>query len=178
MESENQERIEYCRRFLVDELPEPMTPADAHLQFFDNYVEGTSIRLRAIRDPKTKLWVRRFEKRIAVSEAGIRSRRISSIELNDTEYQAFQSFEGREIRKNRYFSDENHLRVSIDIFLGKLWGLNIAQIVFPAEDALKEFVPTKYFGFEVTEKEFFDGENLVSCVFSDVQSAYAKMMGG
>jgi len=45
---------EYYRLFLIERLPEPLTPAGAHLQLFDNYIENTRLRLRLIRDPRQR----------------------------------------------------------------------------------------------------------------------------
>ncbi|MEZ5344256.1 MAG: hypothetical protein R2681_01760 [Pyrinomonadaceae bacterium] len=177
MKTETPEHFGYCRTFLVDDLPGQMTPADPHLQIFDNYIENTMIRLREVRDPKTKLWERCLEKRIVSEDPVFRFRRISSIELDETEYGLFRSFKGREIRKNRYFYDEGDLNLKIDIFLGKLWGLSIARVDFRSIDAVRGFTPVEYLGIETTQNRFFDGENLVSCEFSDVQREYRKMAG-
>ena len=57
---------EYYRLFLIERLPEPLTPASAHLQIFDNYIAGTRLRLRLIRDPATKNWVRILQQHVEV----------------------------------------------------------------------------------------------------------------
>lgn len=44
------------RLFLIETLPEPLTPASPHIQIFDNYVADTRVRLRKIRNPYTKAW--------------------------------------------------------------------------------------------------------------------------
>ena len=49
-------RTELYRLFLIERLPEPLTPMSAHIQLFDNYIENTRLRLRNIRVPETKEW--------------------------------------------------------------------------------------------------------------------------
>ena len=49
--------IERERRYLLQDLPEGMTRADPHVQITDNYITGTRLRIRKVRDPKTNKWV-------------------------------------------------------------------------------------------------------------------------
>jgi hypothetical protein len=39
-------QTELHRIFLIEGLPDPLTPASAHLQLFDNYIENTRLRIR------------------------------------------------------------------------------------------------------------------------------------
>src|SRR5436189_5713232 len=93
---------ELHRLFLIERLPEPLTPASSHLQLFDNYIENTRMRLRSIRDPYLKTWMRILQQRVAIADGEFAVSKSAEIHLNDAEYAAFERFEGREIRKNRY----------------------------------------------------------------------------
>ena len=95
--------------------------------------------------------------------------------MNETEYAHFQVFEGREIRKNRYFHEFDARMFAFDIYLGPLWGLNRARVEFQTADDLLLFQPPPFAIFEVTQNEFFDDGNLVSKNFEDVRAAVEKM---
>ncbi len=129
---------QFRRVFLLQNLPEPLTRASRHLQIFDNYIENTRLRLRSVRVPETKKWTYIFEQRFPVDEKDLTVWRVSQIFLNEMEHQAFEQFEGREIktneniatneiRKNRYFYLIEDREIEIDLFLGELWGLILAK---------------------------------------------------
>lgn len=174
-------RIELRRVFLLENLPEPLTRASRHLQIFDNYIENTRLRLRSVRVPETKAWTWILQQ-ITLFE-DFSKREIAEIYLNEFEHAAFEIFEGREvikneraetneIRKNRYFYDSGDREVEIDIFLGGLWGLNLAKVYFETMEELREFKPPPFSILEVTRNEFFIGANLVGKTFSDVQAEF------
>ncbi len=166
-------RNELRRVFLIQGLPEPLTPASSHLQIFDNYIENTRIRLRAVRVPQTKQWTWILQQRFPLEDFA--NWKIAEIYLNEAEHQVFESFEGREIRKNRYFLDFNERIIEIDVYLGWLWGLNLAKAVFETIEDLQKFEIPPFAVMEVTESEFFFGDNLVEKSFSDVQTEFARL---
>ena len=45
--------LERERRYLLQDLPEGLTRASPHVQITDNYITGTRLRLRKVRDPRT-----------------------------------------------------------------------------------------------------------------------------
>jgi CYTH domain-containing protein len=167
-------RNEFHRLFLVEHLPEPLTRADAHLQFFDNYLENTRLRLRSIRVPETKQWSWILQQRFATDD-DLTHWKIAEIHLNETEYHLFEQFEGREIRKNRYFYETDGKQIEIDVFLGDLWGLNIARVCFETPEELRDF-QFPFTVLEVTGDEFFYGENLVEKKFFEVQERVSEIV--
>jgi CYTH domain-containing protein len=170
-------RTEMHRSFLIEGLPEPLTRASAHIQIFDNYIAGTRIRLRSVRDPRdpdTAVWTRILQQRFPVSEDNLACMRFAEVYLNDAEYAQFEVFEGTEIRKNRYFHEFDRRTFAFDVFLGKLWGLNIARVEFMTLDELDQFVPPPFAVLEVTNNPFFLGEVLVTKSFEDVRNEVAK----
>jgi CYTH domain-containing protein len=166
-------RNEFRRLFLLEHLPEPMTRADAHLQIFDNYLENTRLRLRSIRVPETKEWNWILQQRFAVDEDSA-CWKIAEIHLDEAEYHLFERFEGREIRKNRYFYESDGRQLEIDVFLGNLWGLNLARVCFETIEELREY-QFPFAVLEVTGDKFFVGENLVEKKFADVQEEVARI---
>ncbi len=101
--------------------------------------------------------------------------KLAEIYLNDAEYAAFERFEGREIRKNRYFHEIDRVSVAFDIYLGPLWGLNTARVDFDASEAMANYEPPPFFVFEVSNEPFFNGINLVEKKFADVQDEVAGL---
>ena len=166
-------RNELRRVFLIQGLPEPLTPASSHLQIFDNYIENTRMRLRSVRVPQTKEWTWILQQRFPLEDSS--HWKIAEIYLNEAEHQIFESFEGREIRKNRYFFDFNERKIEIDIYLGRLWGLNLAKAVFESIEELENFEIPSFAVMEVTNDEFFFGNNLVEKSFSEVQTEFARL---
>lgn len=167
-------RTEMHRTFLVEALPEPLTRASAHIQIFDNYIPETRLRLRSVRDPETASWTRILQQRFPVG-GRLSTMKVSEIYLNDAEYARFEIFEGSEIRKNRYFHEFDGSSFAFDVFLGKLWGLNMARILFETEDDLDRFEPPPFAVFEVTSNPFFLGEVLVTGSFEDVREEVARI---
>lgn len=166
-------RNESRRVFLIQGLPEPLTPASSHLQIFDNYIENTRMRLRSVRVPQTKQWTWILQQRFPLEDAA--QWKIAEIYLNEAEHRVFASFEGREIRKNRYFLDFNERKIEIDVYLGRLWGLNLARAIFESIEDLQNFEIPSFAVMEVTESEFFFGDNLVGKTFSDVKSEFTRL---
>jgi len=166
---------EHHRLYIIEKLPEPLTRASSHLQIYDNFIEGTRLRLRLVRDPYSKTWTRVLQQRFAPNEADLSATKIAEIHLNDAEYAVFQQFEGRETRKNRYFHEFDRHLFTFDSYLGRLWGLFTARVDFDTVEDMADFVAPPFAIFEVTNDPFFDGANLVSKTFADVQAEVAKV---
>lgn len=169
-------QIELHRLFLIEALPEPLTPASSHIQLFDNYIPNTRIRLRQIRDPYTRKWTRILQQRCLQDGDLGTATELAELYLNDAEYAAFEKFEGREIRKNRYFHEINGVSITFDIFLGRLWGLNTARVDFETQEVMESYSPPQILVFEVSNDPFFGGDRLVEKVFADVQEKVAGLI--
>lgn len=178
-------QTELRRLFLIQDLPEPLVKSSSHLQIFDNYIENTRLRIRSLRSPDTKEWHFLLQQRFPVGE-DFSHWKISEIHLNDVEHAVFEQFEGRkiseneradtnEIRKNRYFYDLDGRQIDIDLFLGALWGLNLARVGFENEKDFENFEVPPFAIAEVTDNPFFSGENLVGKHFRDIQAEFARM---
>lgn len=160
---------------MIEALPEPLTRAAAHIQIFDNYITGTRLRLRSVRQPESKEWTHILQQRLPQTADDPASQKIAEIYLNEAEHAHFQQFEGNEIRKNRYFHEYDGRIFGFDVYLGDLWGLNTARIEFDdAEDPYGIDLPG-FARYEITGRPFFSGENLVSVKFADVQAEAAKL---
>lgn len=171
-------RTEFRRKYLIETLPEPLTRASRHLQIFDNYVTGTRIRIRSVRDPEVKEWSWSLQQRVGVEGGELSALKISEIYLSEAEHTVFEVFEGNEIRKNRYFHEFDGKPFAFDVYLGNLWGLNIANVDFVDKESLISYEPPPFAVFEVTAEPFFVGENLVERKFEDVQAEVARIGAG
>ena len=168
-------RTEFCRRYLIETLPEPLTRASRHLQLFDNYITGTRMRIRTIRDPETRKWTWLLQQRLTAEAAGLMYLKIGEICLNEAEHTVFEPFEGNEIRKNRYFHEFDGREFAFDVYLGPLWGLNIASVEFADAVSFENFETPSFAVFDITNDPFFLGETLVEKKFEDVQNEVARI---
>lgn len=180
-------KIQFERTFLLEKLPETIKRTDEHLQFFDNFIENTRLCLRTIRAPHTKEWNWVLEQKFPLNGNDLSVWNVSIIHLNETEHQAFEQFEGREVKKNervetneirfnRYFYDYQSKQVEIDVFLGKeIWGLILGRVLFESLEEMKAFELPEFAILEVTNNKFFIGENLIGKTFADVQEEFRKL---
>ncbi len=164
---------ELHRLFLIESLPEPLTPASRHLQIFDRYIEGTRIRLRRIRDPYSNEWNRILQKRVT-SAAGAEVK-LSEVHLDESEFSILDRLAGPELRKNRYFYEFDLVGFSFDVFLGPLKGITLARAEFEALDKANDFSPPVFSVIEVTNEPFFSGEHLVDKNFADVTAEIERL---
>src|SRR6267142_1854867 len=104
------------RRYLLQDLPEGLTRADHHLQITDNYITGTRLRIRKVRDPKTNKWIVKFTQKFAPNPADLSRTIITNIYLNAIEAETLSIFDANEIRKNRYRFPFAGREFSIDMF--------------------------------------------------------------
>jgi CYTH domain-containing protein len=161
--------IERERRYLLEDLPEGVTRADHHLQITDNYITGTRLRIRKVRDPRTNKWVVKFTQKFAPNPGDLSRTIITNVYLNATEADTLSIFAANEIRKNRYYFDFDGRRFSVDMFIGDLFGLVLAETSFDTDEEMDSF-PTPSFAIaEVTNNEIFSGGKLSELRYEDVR---------
>ena len=161
--------VERERRFLLRDLPEGLTRADQHLQITDNYITGTRLRLRKVRDPRRNKWTVKFTQKFAPDPADLSRTLITNTYLNAVEAEVLSIFEANEIRKNRYFFESDSRKFSVDMFLGDLFGLVLAEVGFTDDDDLETFQMPSFALADVTNDELFTGGRLSVLTFSEVR---------
>jgi CYTH domain-containing protein len=166
--------IERERRYLLQDLPEGMTRADHHLQITDNYITGTRLRIRKVRDPKTNKWVVKFTQKFARDPKDLSRTIITNLYLNATEAETISIFAANEIRKNRYYYDFEGRRFSIDMFIGDLFGLVLAETSFDTDEELDQFSTPSFALADVTNDELFSGGRLSELKYEDVRNEILK----
>src|SRR5918996_6007787 len=132
-------RVERERRYLLQDLPEGLTRVDPHLQITDNYITGTRLRLRKVREPKTNKWTVKFTQKFAPDPLDLSRTIITNTYLNALEADTMSIFNSNEIRKNRYPFQFAGRNFSIDMFLGELFGLVLAEVSFDTDEELDSF---------------------------------------
>ena len=162
-------RVERERRYLLSDLPEGLTRADHHLQITDNYMTGTRLRIRKVRDPQTNKWVVKFTQKFAPDAKDLSRTIITNVYLNATEAEMLSIFEANEIRKNRYYFDFEGRRFAIDMFLGDLFGLILAEVSFETDAELQGFPKPPFAIADVTNNVTFSGGKLSELTFADVR---------
>jgi len=168
-------RIERERRYLLQDLPEGLTRADHHLQITDNYITGTRLRIRKVRDPKTNKWIVKFTQKFAPNPEDLSRTIITNTYLNAIEAEMLAVFEANEIRKNRYTFEFEDRRFSIDMFLGDLFGLILAEVSFETDEDLDSFAKPPFALAEVTNNEIFSGGRLSELTFEDIRNEVARV---
>ncbi len=167
-------RIERERRYLLDDLPEGLTRASPHVQITDNYITGTRLRLRKVREPQTNKWTVKFTQKFAPNAADLSRTIITNLYLTAAESEVLGVFEANEIRKNRYPYEFAGRKFTIDMFLGDLFGLVLAETGFDSDEELDSFPPPPFAVADVTQNELFAGGSLSVTTLAEVREAWRR----
>src|SRR2546421_11319616 len=160
--------IERERRYLLQDLPAGLTRADHHLQITDNYITGTRLRIRKVRDPRTNKWVVKFTQKFAPNPTDLSRTIITNIYLKAIEAETLAIFAANEIRKNRYRFEFEDRQFSVDMFLGDLFGLVLAEVSFETDEEMDNFPPPPFAIADVTNNEMFTGGRLSELTFEEI----------
>lgn len=162
-------RLERERRYLLQDLPEGLSRADSHLQITDNYITGSRLRLRKVRDPRTNKWTVKLTQKFPAQPNDLSRTIITNTYLNALEAEVLSVFNTNEIRKNRYPFEFAGRKFSIDMFLGDLFGLVLAEVGFETDDELDTFPAPPFAIADVTNDHLFTGGRLCELTFSEVR---------
>jgi CYTH domain-containing protein len=168
-------RIERERRYVLRDLPEGLTRADPHLQITDSYITGTRLRIRKVREPRTNKWTVKFTQKFAPDPNDLSRTSITNTYLNALEAEVLSVFETNEIRKNRYYFEFDGRKFSVDMFLGDLFGLVLAEVSFETDEELYDYQKPPFALVDVTNEPLFTGGRLCELTFSDVRTAMAEL---
>lgn len=175
--SEKYGRAEYERRFLLRGFPEGLERTAEHTQITDNYITGTRMRLRKMRVPRTNEWTLKLTQKFAPDPADLSRTHITNIYLTEYEYEVLSVFEANELRKNRYPYEHAGRKYAVDVFLGDLLGLVLAETEFEAEEELRAFEPPPFALWEVTNDELFSGGRLVHLTAEELRRELRRRRG-
>lgn len=162
-------RVERERRYLLPDLPAGLTRADPHLQITDNYLTGTRLRLRKVREPRTNKWTVKFTQKFAPDPQDLARTIITNTYLNALEAETLSIFNANEIRKNRYYFEFDGRKFSVDMFLGDLFGLVLAEVSFDTDEEVDQFPKPSFALADVTNDPVFSGGRLCELTFAEVR---------
>ena len=162
-------RVERERRYLLQGLPPGLKLSDPHTQITDNYVTGTRLRLRKVREPRTNEWTLKLTQKHAPDPPDFSRTLITNIYLSPYEYEVLSVFEGNELRKNRYPYEHEGRTYSVDVFLGPLRGLVLAETDFEDDAELDAFPKPSFAHADVTRDELFTGARLVELTAEEIR---------
>ena len=168
-------RVERERRYLLQDLPEGLTRPDPHVQITDNYITGTRLRLRKVREPRTNKWTVKLTQKFAPDPRDFSRTIITNIYLNAMEVETLGISDANEIRKNRYPFEFEGRKWSIDMFLGELFGLVLAEVSFESDEELDGFPRPRFAVADVTNVELFTGGRLCELTFEDIREEIINM---
>lgn len=168
-------RVERERRYLLQDLPEGLTRASPHVQITDNYITGTRLRLRKVREPRTNKWTVKLTQKFAPDPNDFSRTLITNIYLNALEAETLAVFDTNEIRKNRYAFEFEGRKFSVDMFLGDLFGLVLAEVSFETDEELDNFSKPPFAVADVTNIALFTGGRLCELAFEDIREEILKM---
>jgi CYTH domain-containing protein len=163
-------RVERERRYLLADLPEGLTRADPHLQITDNYITGTRLRLRRVREPRTNKWTVKFTQKFAPDRHDLSRTIITNTYLNALEADTLSVFNTNEIRKNRYRFEFEGREFGVDMFLGDLFGLVLAEVSLETDQELDSFAKPPFALADVTNDLVFTGGSLCELTFAEVRN--------
>jgi CYTH domain-containing protein len=170
-------RVERERRYLLRELPEGVTLRDEHAQITDNYLTGTRLRLRKSRWVPTGEWSLKLTQKHAPAPPDFSRALITTLYLNRAEYEALEIFEANELRKNRYYLRQDGRLYSVDVFLGDLRGLILAETDFDTDAELDAAAaPPPFAVAEVTREELFTGGRLAYLTAEELREGIQKTL--
>jgi CYTH domain-containing protein len=83
-------------------------------------------------------------------------------------------FEANEIRKNRYAFEFEGRKFGVDMFLGDLFGLVLAEVSLATDEELDSFPKPPFALADVTNNLLFTGGRLAELTFEDVREEIRK----
>lgn len=171
-------RVERERRYLLQGLPPGLKTSDPHTQITDNYVTGTRLRLRKVRDPRTNEWTLKLTQKHTPAPPDFSRTLITNMYLSPYEYEVLSVFEGNELRKNRYPYEHEGRVYAVDVFLGHLRGLVLAETDFDEDEELDAFPAPSFAHLDVTRDELFTGARLVELTAEELRGALESRTSG
>ena len=163
------QRVERERRYLLRGLPHGLALTDPHFQITDNYITGTRLRLRKARWVQTNEWTLKLTQKHTPAPPDFSRTLITTIYLDEAEYEVLSVFEANELRKNRYPFEHKGRAYSVDVFLGDLRGLILAETDFDVDEEMDAFPPPSFAFADVTRDVLFTGGSLVGLTAEDLR---------
>jgi CYTH domain-containing protein len=166
-------RIERERRFLLREMPDGLLERPYTL-ITDHYLPHTRLRLRRMTSEMGEVAALKLTQKFGETAVPTQHTTITNIYLNEVEYQILVQLGGDLLTKRRYRFASGKNTFSIDLFVGPLSGLILAEIEAQSDEQLQNVPIPTWVIAEVTNDIFFTGGNLVAITPNQLQAELAK----
>ncbi len=161
----SEEEIE--KTFLISSLPQGIE-ALSPIELLDVYIPEESTH------PKLRLRKRgenyEITKKILKNESDLSIQIEQTIPLTQEEFEAISSVSGKKIRKLRYTTLKNGVRMDLDLFLDALYGLALVDFEFQDNKQKNNFISPNFVHRDVTQEKFIAGGLLAGKSYADIQS--------
>jgi hypothetical protein len=169
-------RVERQRRYLLTELPEGVSPRDEHAQITDNYITNTRLRLRKSRWVPTGEWSLKLSQKQTPAPPDFGRALLTTLYLDRAEYEALSIFEANELRKNRYYLRHEGRLYSVNVYLGDLHGLILAETDCDTDEELDALAKPPFALLDVTRDELFTGARLVELTAEELREELKRVV--
>lgn len=163
MPQEKYARIERERRFLLAQFPSN-TMVVRNRRITDNYIEGTTLRLRK-QSYNDGLTTFKLTQKLPLRGNGAQQGFITSMYLTQDEFQVLAQLPARKLTKTRFSMPP----FGIDVFDGLLEGLILAEAEFESATAAETLTVPFFVIGEVSADDRFTGGQLVRASRQDIQ---------
>lgn len=163
MPQEKYARIERERRFLLAQFPSN-TMVVRNRRITDNYIEGTTLRLRK-QSYNDGLTTFKLTQKLPLRGNGAQQGFITSMYLTQDEFQVLAQLPARKLTKTRFSVPP----FGIDVFDGLLEGLILAEAEFESATAAETLTVPFFVIGEVSADDRFTGGQLVRASRQDIQ---------
>lgn len=162
--------LEIEKTYLIKQLPKNFNRRN-FIEITDKYLPANSIhpkiRLRKMGDKMelTKKTPQNTAKSIQNEE---------TIKLSPEEYKSFEKIKGKSLKKRRYIYKHRNNIVEIDIYLGDLAGLAIADVEFKGNRQLSTFRKPDFCLKDITSNDVFAAGMLAGKKYSQLKKYLQK----
>lgn len=148
------------RRFLLQQLPEELNTEEPFLRIIDLYITNTRLRLRRVESPTGETLALKLGQKYRPSNQETLHRTMTTIYLNEVEYETLATLDGSSLIKRRYPFTYAGYDTSIDVFEDHLSGLMLLEIQQQVEEDVNSIAVPEFAVREVTDELFFTGGEL------------------
>jgi adenylate cyclase len=147
--------MEIERKFLIPTPPHDLE-SFPHTRIEQAYVAidpvGTEVRVRRRSDQTT----------LTIKGGRGRSRAEEELEIDPARFtRLWELSAGRCLEKTRYeLPSDDGLTIELDVYVGRLAGLTVAEVEFDSSEAADRFVPPPWFGREITDDDGYKNRRL------------------
>jgi len=171
-------RVERERRFLLAGLPAGVDAASGYRELSDLYLDGTRLRLRLVTAPDGAVLERKLTQKLLGPDPRPERRILTTLYLDAAEFERLAALSGRRLAKRRHTLVSGGRPFAIDVFLGPLEGLVLAEIALEDEEVLRALAPPPFARADVTDVVLFTGGELARSDPAQVLAEARRRLGG